>query len=1174
MITKYKALLLTCLLSALTTVQAHAKPIGDLNLLFNWSGLQASDELSPDGAATARLQTPGKASFVYTEPKNYLSGLTPSFADMLKSVQAEDWYDYNYLTFQLYLPDDRPVQLECTIHPLHIGRPDYVDALSSTLTLHGKGWQKAVYSLKDFEYIRNQGTFWKLIHSVSLSATHSTPSDTSELRISQPRLQKGKALALSSPVRSQPVEAGQGALYELQIENESLSTLHITLVLESTGWEGCPAELSQSQLMLAPGEQQTVQLSVQMNERLPPGGREQRTVTVIPDGRADLKEEINFITVRSLPHPYLLHTEAGWDRVREKTETVEWARKSKADYIEIAEKWRVPEPRSNGDYCYRGRPDMDLIDCAIAWKLTGSENYAEKIVQFLRGLSDPERGYPTTNQINNGSHVHRGMFFMHVAQAYDLIHDHPSLSDADHENIEHSMRLYNEWVNYQVLTGDGNNHQASLVTAAILNGLVIQDFTEVDRFLHGKGGLLNLIGQGILDDCHYFEGTINYNLLVGNIFNTAALALEPWGLNLKEWKVPARYGKFVMISDWAMRGDFLGMSFEREGPITRSHRKIKDIWDAVIPTSDWRGVVFPSSDSVAIDLKQGHREAGFGVEAAYYLWEDPAYIPLLEKIEQHDLLYGPAQLPESDGTLGEDTFVSDNVGFAVLRSKQEDPRERYQTVQRYGTHGGYHGHFDKTSLLSLSRFGRTQYGTEASWYGYWSFMFKMWVQASNAHNMTVVDHRMQKPNTSTSILFHDGELMQASATEIETVWIDPPYGGQTPYALKMPEEKTWQEARWLPTPKNPRPQGNTGTPSEPVMQRRLLIQTNDYVLVADYLKGNETHDFDNVFNCKGLVGFTAEEKTFLKHTPQCDSDPYSSAQFITDCDWYSTKGTAKVAFVLDWSKGEMGGRMSHSEPGVMNVDYYSLWPKEATIMIGSYPETYNVARHLYYEIRGDGEVLSEGKLAPWILGQVDIDLDVTGVKSLEIETRLDKARDLQTIFLGSPELLDASGDSITYQVDSENIAPAAGENLDYAGGEVTIFGTAHSTSIAAEPKDRKQPGILRIDLFGKEAKRFQATLGGDYPVGGDDIHRKVIATRSTGTEARFLSAIEFHEDSSVIQSIQALSHNEIQVERTDGTVEHFKISGLESGAPVVQMEKKDGNRVIAAESTETTTSSN
>ncbi|MDQ8183465.1 hypothetical protein [Pelagicoccus sp. SDUM812005] len=1144
---------------------AETAKVGDFQTLENWSGLSPTSEQAPDGELAARLSIPGKADFEYTEAKTYSSGETVHFSDMLDAVRVEDWYDYRYLEFQVKLPNEQPLELECTLYPLKVGRPDYVDSLSSKLTVQGSGWQTVVFSLRDFDYLRHQGTFWKYIQSVSLSAS----GDADSILVSQPRLKKSKRVAISASVKSKPAKVGETVSYELLLENETGQTRNVTLSLENTGWEACPTELSATKLSLAPWESRSLEMTVEMNELVAPGGRERRTVTVIPDGRGDLKEELSLITVRKLPHPYLIHTEEGWEKVKQKAATVEWAKEAKQEYLDTAKRWRVPSPRTSGDYSYNHTVAQDALRCAIAWKLSGDEELARKVTRFLREFADSETGYPTTNRVS-GAFVHRGNFFLNLARAYDLMYDHPSLSAQDHANMEHAMRLFSRWADYMLTTGDGNNHQDGMAVGALLNGLVMQDFAEVERYLYGTGGILDLVGQGILDDGHYFEGTINYNLLTGDIFNAAAIGLEPWGLNLKDWKVPAKYGKHIMVSPWALSGEFLGMSFERQGPSTRSYRGLKDIWDAVIPMADWRGVVFASADSGGKDLTDGsNNKPGLGYDLAYYLWRDPAYVPLLKIMENRDLLYGVADLPEVDGELGAASYVSDNVGFAVLRSNAEEPRERYQVVQRYGTHGGYHGHFDKTSLLSLSRYGRSHYNTEASWYGYWSFMFKMWVQASDSHNMTVVDHRMQKPADDRRILFHDGELMKVSATEIETVWIDPPYGGQTPYALKMPEEKSWEEARWLPTPKNPRPQGDTGTPSEPILQRRLIVVTNDYVVMADFLKGEQEHDFDNLFNSKGLVNLAAEEKVFLKHTPQADPDPYSSAQFITNCDWYSTTGTVQASFVLDWSKGEMGGRQSHSEPGVMNLDYYSLWPKQAEVMVGNYPESLNVARHLYYKVIGDGKILDEGKLAPWILGKIDIDVDVKNVDTLEIETRVEKARDAKTIFLGSPVLVTAGGKQTAITVEAvelQNIAPAASPNKDYAGGKVSIFGEDYARSLAAEPESRREPGRIRIDLRGKNASRFQATLGGDYPVGGDDIHRKIIATRSSGTEARFLSLVELHEDDSVIKSVRALSATKLVVEKTNGQTDTIEITGLDGeGDALVSMTVEENGRVIASE---------
>ena len=64
---------------------------------------------------------------------------------------------------------------------------------------------------------------------------------------------------------------------------------------------------------------------------------------------------------------------------------------------------------------------------------------------------------------------------------------------------------------------------------------------------------------------------------------------------------------------------------------------------------------------------------------------------------------------------------------------------------KWGTHGGWHGHFDRISLLALQRYGKDFYGprTDHFWFGYGSDHYKMWGQASASHNMVIVDQLQQ-----------------------------------------------------------------------------------------------------------------------------------------------------------------------------------------------------------------------------------------------------------------------------------------------------------------------------------------------------------------------------------------------------------------------------------------------
>lgn len=72
---------------------------------------------------------------------------------------------------------------------------------------------------------------------------------------------------------------------------------------------------------------------------------------------------------------------------------------------------------------------------------------------------------------------------------------------------------------------------------------------------------------------------------------------------------------------------------------------------------------------------------------------------------------------------------------------------------RYGTHGGYHGHFDHTGLLSLMRYGRSFYNPEMVWYSYAPYMYNFYVQTSLSKNMVIVDLKQQEAEESHRCFF-------------------------------------------------------------------------------------------------------------------------------------------------------------------------------------------------------------------------------------------------------------------------------------------------------------------------------------------------------------------------------------------------------------------------------------
>jgi hypothetical protein len=177
--------------------------------------------------------------------------------------------------------------------------------------------------------------------------------------------------------------------------------------------------------------------------------------------------------------------------------------------------------------------------------------------------------------------------------------------------------------------------------------------------------------------------------------------------------------------------------------------------DALVPHLDYRGVMFGVNDSNEINV------AGKNYELAYYAFRDPRYAAIIKLGgKRENLLYGVPELPDSDLRLGSlNGAHSPNAGLITLRSTQQDLRERIQAVLEYGTHGGYHGHFDMMALTSLMRYGRSFFNPKMVFYIYEPYMYNFYCQSSITKNIVTVDLKQQEADANRG----DGEKAAAPA---------------------------------------------------------------------------------------------------------------------------------------------------------------------------------------------------------------------------------------------------------------------------------------------------------------------------------------------------------------------------------------------------------------------------
>lgn len=1007
-----------------------------------------------------------------------------------------------------------------------------------------------------------------------------------KVKLLSARLIDGYSIKATTNIYSKPGQIGKTITYPVFVTNNEKIEQTVHLSVQKYGWEAFQTQVIPAQLQLTPGETQKVELQVTIPPGVPVGGREKQSLLLSPSANPLATQTIEFTTLHSMPHPFTIHTKEGWQEVCDKSEKHDWARTRKAKYLQDAEQWTVPVRPSyvtneDGDpYLCATTNEHGLMNNAISWQLTHEIKYAQKVKQFLLMISDYQTGFPLTRKASNQASVQEGHFFQHLAQAYDLIMDANILNTEEKTQIEHTFRLYIDLFLRYKATG-GANWAVSQLTGVFFCALVMQDFKLVDEVLYAPSCLIDKFRTYTMPDGWWYECTVSYNLWVASEYIQIGLALAPFGYSLLTEKFPVdynlapEYDKIGANEQADSRNLHHGHSFRIRGPIHQPYVTIKMMSDALLPFLDYRGWIFGINDATEREV------GGDSFEMAYYAFRDPRYAAFIRMAPQrNDLIYGVPQLPDVSPKEVRGAYT-DNAGALMLRSTQKDSREKIQAVLKYGTHGGYHGHFDRTALLSLMRYGRSFYNPEMVWYSYAPYMYNFYVQTSISKNMVTVDLKQQEADDSKRTLFHTGDLFQAGCVEGTAAWSYPAYGGLRS-SMKGPrsfEEKTEWEGRYFPTPKQHPDFGVLSGFTEPIFQRRLMVVTDDYVVLADNDKSttDKQHRFDLLFQVKGLLGLTADSKEFTFHKAQLDTDSLSAAPLVTDVNHYSVTGTLKASFLTKFGpEADNRGTRMYGEPGNLYMDIYNAWPNtRRTAFTGRAPEDHGTQRPLEYTVQGDGKILAKGKFGAWILGEGRVNVDVTGIKKLTLSSALSSRGESKTLFWAEAVLETHDGKTISLSelpVVKTNVLPNPfGNTNDYANGRINISGQNYRWGLPAEPLNlgSDTPAEYTFDLSGLQAVRLKTVIGGDYPLGDEAERRITFGVRTDAPQARFLTVIEPFEKENLVQSVTAPSADELIIKMKDGREHRLYFSGMEGDeeqlAAKVQ-EWKDG-KLIREEAT-------
>jgi hypothetical protein len=252
-------------------------------------------------------------------------------------------------------------------------------------------------------------------------------------------------------------------------------------------------------------------------------------------------------------HPYLALTPADVARARDRTGRYAWAKQALQNLTDeakgsVSAAWdKLP---AKGDTAHWGKANA-LFSVALAYAFTAEVRYGEWVRDGLLAYADVYPGLELTNQrckLFTQSPLFEAMWFVPVAQAYDLVADSGLLSPEQKQHIE--TDLLRAGMACFVITDFQNdlrikdlhyrcyNFQAWHLSAVGLVGLAVRDPQLVAYATSSPYGLRHLIGHDIREDGLFWERSPGYSQFVVSALLPLTEALVHAGIDAYQWQVP------------------------------------------------------------------------------------------------------------------------------------------------------------------------------------------------------------------------------------------------------------------------------------------------------------------------------------------------------------------------------------------------------------------------------------------------------------------------------------------------------------------------------------------------------------------------------------------------------------------------------------------------------------
>lgn len=449
-------------------------------------------------------------------------------------------------------------------------------------------------------------------------------------------------------------------------------------------------------------------------------------------------------------HPSLLLTRRGVEEMRARRGSVPAFDASIAKTLAgadaaLAQPIVVPQPRDGGGGYTHERHKLnyyEMVDCGIAFQLTGEERYARRVADMLAAYAAlyPTLGFHPVELSKTPGRIfwqtlNESVWLVHTALAYDCVYD--AMTPAERERVERN--LFRPMADFLMNGLEGNrennavfnrmhNHATWATSAVGMIGMAMGDECLVRKALYGtdetgeKGGFIRQLDYLFSPDGYFTEGAYYQRYAIWP-FMVFAQCIDN---NRPE----------------------LGIFTYRDGILLKAVSTLLQL------AYDGRFMRFNDA------LEKGYdaQELVYAVNIAYHA--DPSNKMLLDVAARYqgwvlptdagyavarDIARGEARPLELRSALYRDGRRGDEGGVAVIRST--DPALSSAVTLKATSHGLSHGHYDKLTLAYydngheiLCDYGAARWlNIEAKYKGHYTRENKSLAMQTVAHNTLVVD---------------------------------------------------------------------------------------------------------------------------------------------------------------------------------------------------------------------------------------------------------------------------------------------------------------------------------------------------------------------------------------------------------------------------------------------------